>query len=247
VFAQTPLPADSVIVRWLALDTIGFEEWPKLSNLLDSSERKRASRFHFERDRQTFIAAHALTRCVLSTHAGLAAQPPQSWRFATGPQGKPEIEASSRTPPLRFNLSHTRGLVAVAVTNRHDIGVDVELVDASRLGMDLATNIFTPVEAEQLYGLPPEAQTDASFAFWTLKEAYIKATGLGLSCPLDAFEFVLDPLAVRFSSRIADDPSRWLFQRIRPTPDHVLALAVQHMRPAALRVDARAATIAELA
>jgi 4'-phosphopantetheinyl transferase len=246
VVPQASLPDDVVVVRWLSLDTIGAWDWSDLLGLLDLSERTRAARFHFERDCHAFVAAHALTRRMLSVHARPAGQPPHAWRFVSGPHGKPEIDDASRVPPLRFNLSHTRGLVAVAVTRRNDVGLDVEQVDASRLGIDLAATIFTPTETEQILRLPPESQASASFAIWTLKEAYIKAVGLGLSCPLDAFDVVLDPLSIRFSSRIVDDPSQWLLKHMSPVAGHALALAVRHGRPAAVLVDARATTVAEL-
>lgn len=238
-----PLPDKSVTIRWLALDTIEAHVWPRLLQVLDPAERSRAERFHFERDRQAYIAAHALTRTTLSRHAP---RPPEAWRFIVGPHGKPEIDEPQSARPLRFNLSHTHGLAAVAVTRRHDVGVDVERVDPRRLGPDVTDSFFAPAESEHLRSLPSVARIEAAYAFWTLKEAYIKAIGLGLACPLDAFDFVLDPLSVRFSAGIADDPAHWLFRRLRPTQDHVLALAARSARPDHMRVDARAARADEL-
>lgn len=230
---------DRVTLRWLALDTIDATRWPALREVLDDTERARADRFHFERDRQAYIAAHALTRATLSR---CVERPPEAWRFVVGAHGKPDVDDGS----LRFNLSHTRGFVAVAVAPAGDLGVDVERVDPRRFGPDLVERVFAPDERAYLRSLPAAAQTEAAYAFWTLKEAYIKAIGLGLACPLDAFHFVLDPLAVHFSPRLTDDPAQWLVRRWHPTSEHVMALALRHTEPDRVRIDARAARDNEL-
>ncbi len=227
-------PADvCVTLRWLPVDAVAPGRWPALRQILDDSEQARAERFHFERDRQAYIAAHALTRVVLSQ---VAARPPQTWRFVAGAHGKPTLDGGA----LRFNLSHTRALVAVAVATGGEIGLDVERLDPQRLEPELTERIFAPAERAHLRSLSGAAQTEAAYAFWTLKEAYIKAIGLGLACPLDAFHFGLDPLGIRFSPRLADDPAQWLFRRWRPLPDHLMAIAVKHPAPDRVRVDARA-------
>jgi 4'-phosphopantetheinyl transferase len=234
-------PENIVTVRWLEIEAFGNNVWRALAQMLDQTELSRAERFHFEHDRQSYIAAHALTRAMLSSHASIA---PSAWRFAAGSHGKPEIEGAE--VHLQFNLSHTRGLVAVAVTRQHDVGIDVEQIDPKRLGLDVADRFFAPVEALHLRSLPKEEQPEASYAYWTLKEAYIKAIGLGLSCPLDAFNFVLEPLSICFSERIIDDPAHWFFRRLRPLESHALALAVRHKMPEQMVMDARPVQIEEL-
>jgi 4'-phosphopantetheinyl transferase len=234
------LPPDTVVVRWLELETISSGSWPGLLEILDRSERARAELFRRPQDRDAFVAAHALTRLMLSRYSGRAAS---SWRFANGPYGKPEIAEPSVA--LRFNLSHTDGLVASAVACEGHVGVDVERLDDRRLGMDLAEQTFAPAEVAHLRSLPAAARTEAAFELWTLKEAYVKATGFGLHCPLDSFWFTLDPVAVRFSAPSGDEARRWVFRCLRPTPTHVLALAVRYPRPGAVRIEAGAMTAAE--
>ncbi len=231
------LDADTVDLRWLALDDIAAAHWPRLAAQLDDTERARAERFHFARDRDAYVAAHALTRALLSLHAPCA---PAAWRFTANRHGRPEVIAQGPTPPLRFNLSHTRGLVAVAVTLERDIGVDVEQVNPPRLTLALAARTFAPAEVAFLRRLPRADLPEALYAFWTLKEAYIKAVGRGLSLPLDSFAFTLAPLRIAFSDPTADDPAAWHFARLRPTAAHRLALAVRHPTPAAVQVHARA-------
>ena len=234
---------DWVELRWLAVDGIDDGDWVTLSAILDPAEQERAGRFRFRHDRQAYIAGHALLRIMLARDLR---RPATMLRFATGPFGRPEVHDESGSPPVRFNLSHTSGLVAAAMARRHDVGVDVEVVDGRRLDFDLAVSTFAPVEADYLRRVAPADLAEAAFAFWTLKEAYIKATGLGLNCSLDSFAITLDPISICFASPGADNPAQWLFRRWRPTHGHAVALAVRHERPAAVRVNARAIGRSEL-
>ncbi len=172
----------TVRIRWLVLDAIAPEMWAELAVLLDDAERARALRFHFDRDRKAYIAAHALARTLLSAEAPRS---PAAWRFAEGPHGKPEVVREPGVPPLRFNLSHTHGLVAVAVTLAHDVGIDVEIVDQKRAGLEFAERAFAPAEVALLRAASSDALPGTFFAIWTLKEACIKALGGGLSVPLE--------------------------------------------------------------
>ena len=232
-----------MVVRWLALEPIAPGLWDSLARLLDDAERARAARFHFARDRDAYVAAHALARTMLS---GEVRRPPSDWRFAVNDHGKPEAICDPGAPALRFNLSHTRGLVAVALTMAHDIGVDVEIVEPRRLGLDLAARMFASAEVAMLRATAEADLPEAMFAIWTLKEACIKAMGRGLSVPLDAFALELDPLAVRFPALPGEDPAHWLLRRFRPTPAHTLALALRHPDPGAVCIDAGAITASQM-
>jgi 4'-phosphopantetheinyl transferase len=234
---------DLVELRWLVVDEIGDGDWVTLSAILDPAEQERADRLRFRHGRQAYIAAHALVRIMLACHLG---RPATTLRFTVGRFGRPEVYDESGGPPVRFNLSHTNGLVAAALVRRHDVGIDVEVLDGRRLDLDLAVRTFARAEADHLRRVAPTALPEAALAFWTLKEAYIKAIGLGLNCPLDSFVITLDPISIYFVPPGADDPAQWLFRRWRPTPAHVLALALRHERPEAVRVNARAMRRAEL-
>ncbi len=222
---------------WLEVESVAAADWPRLEALLDDSERARSCRFHFDRDRLSYTAAHALARGLLSAWAG---GEPSAWQFAAGPHGKPEVLAPVTAPRLRVNLSHTRGLAAVVVTEEHDVGIDVEWLDRRPASGDLARRFFAPAECAQLEAFPPALADEAFLSIWTLKEAYIKATGKGLAQPLDSFAFTLDPLAIHFDPGVVEDPTRWMFRRFRPTPRHLMALALRHPRPDGMTVTASA-------
>ena len=158
--------------------------------LLSPDERTRHARFLNERARHEYLITRALCRTVLSRYAAVA---PADWRFRANQWGRPEIDCPSPDyADLRFNLSNTRGLVVCAVAQGGEIGVDVELIDRAGSLLEIADRFMAPVEARDIAALPPDAQALRFFTYWTLKEAYIKARGMGLSIPLDKFWFLLD-------------------------------------------------------
>lgn len=204
----------------------GDEVVAALSTLLSDGELARAARFVRSVDRDTFVIARALVRTTLSAYGPTA---PRAWRFETNTHGCPfVVAAQAGTPRLTFNLSHTTGLVALAVTRGRLVGVDVERVDRV-VREDVAGRHFAPDEVRDLRALPGDAQPRAFFEYWTLKEAYIKARGMGLAIPLADFAFTLAPPAapvIRFVEGFDDHPGRWQFWQAWPTPEHRLALAV---------------------
>jgi 4'-phosphopantetheinyl transferase len=197
--------------------------------LLDAGERARMERYKFERDRQLFLAAHALVRRALSRHADVH---PAAWRFATESGGKPVLAGPAPVPPLCFNLSHCRGLVACAIARDRHVGVDVERV--AELPRELIDSIASPDEAIALRSLPAAAQPERFFTLWTLKEAYVKARGQGLALPVEEACFYFGApggpggATPRFvpGPQLADDPAAWMFVRLRPTLEHCAALCI---------------------
>jgi 4'-phosphopantetheinyl transferase len=194
---------------------------------LSDGERERHARFRFEEDREAYLVAHALTRRALGHVAGVA---PNELSFSIGEHGRPEIAGPSRALALRFNLSHTRGLVACGVACGHDIGVDVERIDREVALLGVARHVFSERENAGLLSLSGSAQRLRFFELWTLKEAYVKAIGKGLAAPLKSISFLPeahDPVAVHFAEQALDDPSAWCFRRHEPGPGHRLAVALR--------------------
>lgn len=204
------------------------EAWGDLQALLSPEERAKAARFYFERDRRIYTVAHALLRRALSAVAG---QPPRSWAFVEGANGKPEVAPGVGPPLLRFNLTHTRGLAAVVVvTDGTSVGIDAEYAVAERAPLDVADHYFSAAELRGLRALAPEHQPARFFQLWTLKEAYIKANGAGLTLPLHAFGFEgLAPgtLTAWFAPQLREDPTQWSFGVWRTTPLHLVAFGTK--------------------
>jgi 4'-phosphopantetheinyl transferase len=213
---------DEIHLWWCSPDEIA--DTARLKRLLSDQERARRRRFQHAHTRHDFVVSHALLRTTLSRYLDRA---PEELRFRTGPRGRPEIEGNAGTPPLRFNLSHTRDLVLLGVTRGHDIGVDAEDTRQETDALSLSKR-FAAQEHEHLASLPPEDRQRHFFELWTLKEACAKACGEGLYIPLDTFHFRFD--GPRLISEFDDDPAAWQLHQFWPTPHHVAAAAVRRPR-----------------
>jgi 4'-phosphopantetheinyl transferase len=196
--------------------------------LLSVEEREREARFHFEQDRHRFRVTRALARRVLGGYLGID---PRACAFTTNPHGRPALATGageSAAAPLAFNLSHTRDLIVLAVTRGREIGVDVERLRGARRTVDLAARFFADFESERVAGASGAERDDLFYQFWTLKESYIKARGLGLAIPLGKFGFRPSPEGPVLWTHpdLGDDAGRWSFVQLEPTPDHRLAICV---------------------
>ncbi|MBI4468582.1 MAG: 4'-phosphopantetheinyl transferase superfamily protein [Acidobacteria bacterium] len=192
--------------------------------LITPDERDRFKRFRFERDRCLFLATRALVRTVLSRYANVV---PGDWRFASDKSGKPRIGHPAITPALHFNLANTAGLVVCVVSVAHEpIGVDAERIDREVDFIGLADRYFSASEACTLRALPSREVPRRFFAYWTLKESYVKARGMGLALPLDQFSFTIagPVISVAFDPPTAEDETRWRFALIDASPCHIIAV-----------------------
>jgi 4'-phosphopantetheinyl transferase len=197
-----------------------------LRALLSPDETAKVRRFFKADNAHEYLLAHALLRLALSR---FAAVDPRAWTFAAEAFGRPVIAGPASAPPLTFSLSHTNGLVACAVAHNRAVGVDVEWQARGTDSLAIAAQFFSVVEVAWLRAQPPEQQSQNFLQLWTLKEAYLKARGVGLALPLDGFSFVPDgaDIGLTFSAAIDDDPGRWHFAQQCPTPGHVLAVAAE--------------------
>jgi len=203
---------------------------------MNPEETARHARFMFERHRQQFLVARALVRTTLSRYAAVDAA---AWRFVNNHWGRPDIDPEHGLGDLRFNLSHTDGLVAVAVA-RGELGVDVEDTWRRSHTDQIAEHFFAPAEVLALRSLPPERQHHRFFELWTLKEAYIKARGMGLAIALHSFAYALEGprIGITIDATHGDVADGWQFMLGAPTERHRLALATRFPggEPAQVRI-----------
>jgi 4'-phosphopantetheinyl transferase len=204
--------------------------------ILDDGEKARMARLHFPGGSHLYEVSHGLVRTTLSRYSRI---PPEKWRFVKNAQGKPSIDPDLAAPPLSFSLAHTEGLAVVAVTGGPDVGVDVERRDRRIDAARLSGRFFSPEEAAALQEIPSERLRERFFCYWTLKESYIKARGLGLSLPLDSFSFRLAgelPHRIGFSGDDPSNPGDWCFALISPLPQYVAAVGVASDRALPVRI-----------
>lgn len=200
----------------------------KFHSWLSETERACLKAFRFEQDRLTYLVAHALLRASLSGYTDVK---PADWQFQTNPFNKPFIAPPLNTLGLHFNLSHTNGLVALALTRVGPVGIDVESTSREQNISEIAPDILTSNEYLDLIQQAKTDQHTRLLKYWTLKEAFVKATGLGLTSGLQTFEFYLEaqpqPI-IRFLSPKDTLAKNWQFKQCILSSGHILALAHHH-------------------
>ena len=196
--------------------------------LLSDEERDRVARFRFEKDRHRALVTRALVRTVLSRYVDLD---PTSWHFGENEHGRPYIaNTAPGVEALSFNLSHTTGLIVLAVSHRKTVGIDTEYLERKNATADIANRFFAPSEVAELVQLSSAEQRERFFEYWTLKESYIKARGMGLALPLDGFAFALQAagrIGFAVEPVVNDIAARWRFRLFRESPHHFIALCVE--------------------
>lgn len=233
---------------WLIKPQDFVEESELLSryaNLLTPAETIKQQRYKFEKDRHDALITRAFIRDLLSNYADIA---PQDWQFEKGEKDKPEV--INAPLPLRFNISHTKNLIICAVTLTDDIGCDVENTTRKNDVLAIAERYFSTSETTELFSLPQEQQRNRFFDYWTLKESYIKAWGLGLAIPLGDFSFTINDhvhesndlftikrdIGLSFAEHRVDDPQIWRSWLLYPTiaidenQEHRIALSLRTIK-----------------
>lgn len=220
--ADLRLGPDEVHV-WRGRQDLPREAVERLAATLSDDERARAWRFVTRQLTDHFIAARGMLRAVLASYLRTD---PAALAFLYGEHGKPALADDG---PLRFNLSHSRGVALLAVAWGRELGVDVEGIREDVLRERIADRFFSPREVAALNALPEAEQAAGFFNCWTRKEAYIKALGSGLYVPLDRFDVTLAPSddAALLEDRGSQDLARWSLQAIEVGPGYAGALVVQ--------------------
>jgi 4'-phosphopantetheinyl transferase len=195
--------------------------------LLSDSERQRASRFRFERDRSRFIVARAKLRELLGTRLRV---PPETVELMYGPHGKPALAPGFSDSDLRFNVSHCDDLAVFAFSQGREIGIDVEAVHWFADADEIASRFFSERENEAFRALEPLEKPQGFFNCWTRKEAFIKALGDGLDHPLDCFDVTLAPDEPPKILRVENTPGDrcgWTVDSFVPLPGFVAAVVTE--------------------
>jgi len=225
-------PTSAEIHIWLTFCEAITEEHLIVSyrELLNPTEIEEESRFHFARDRHRYLVTRALVRTVLSRYASVG---PKDWVFSTDVYGRPHIANTEATDScLSFSVSHTQGLIVLGVAKGRSLGVDVENFAPRDISIDIANHHFAPQEVAALHEMSHHQRVCRFFEYWTLKESYVKARGMGFSLPLGGFSFhFADDHAIDLviNPELGDDSSRWEFWQFRPTSEHLLAVCAEKL------------------
>jgi 4'-phosphopantetheinyl transferase len=223
---EAPELKDNEVHVWMVRVVNNRGREAKLTALLSSDERQRASRLKFDKDRRLYIAAHAGLRSLLAEYLRIA---PEEICFSAGTHGKPLLERAAANE-LQFNLSHSHEVALIAVGPGGALGIDVEFVKRDFSFDEVARRFFTTNEVDALFELPRPLQREAFFKCWTSKEAFLKAKATGLSAKLDEVRVVpTDDGSVRIDANVPG----WSLMELRPGDGYEAALVVEgRARPA---------------
>lgn len=216
---QNPLP---IIHLWrIPLDACSAppEGW---ECVLTPEEQARAARFRFAADRARWVRTRSVVRVLLGHYAHC---PPSAVPLSVGAYGKPALPPGFRPVPLHFNWSHAEDMALLALTESGPVGVDVERIRLDFDPLPLASGVFSPGEMACLRNALPDRHHALFFAFWTAKEAILKALGVGLSMPPAGF-------CVADLARRGHACAQGVWVRSLPVGDHhTAALACAHKDP----------------
>ncbi len=211
---------------WRAALELPARRLSSLWAVLAADERARAEAFRMRGDRDRFVVGRGVLRSVLG---GYLRRAPAELHIACEAHGKPSLVGTAAAGSLRFNVSHSEGLVLVAVASAAEVGVDVQWIRPDLSWDKIAGRFFSADEVAALRALPPETAREAFFACWTRKEAYAKARGEGLQHSFDRFTVSVAPEELRVELREHDDPdaaSSWSLQTLEVGRGYAAALAV---------------------
>ena len=202
-----------------------------MSAVLSPEERSRHQGFLRTENRDEFLVARLLVRHVLSLYD--ASTSPGSWRFEANQYGRPSIVGHALAKDLWFNISHSGGFVVCAVSGNPFVGVDVENVERNlRDAQEIADSAYAPGEVSHLANLPETLRHRRFFEIWTLKEAFAKAKGMGLSIGFEKFAFSFSSstggeVSIAMDERIAERAEDWSFRLLKPSQHRQIGIALR--------------------
>lgn len=203
------------------------EDELRWQTILSSDELARSERFHFPMDRQNFAAGRALLRIIL---AGYLCVDPKSVRFAYAKNEKPSLEPSLARSGITFNVSHSGGVALYAFAQGREVGIDIEHIKRDFDIEAIARRFFSGHEQQQLAAVRAADKIGAFFRCWTRKEAYLKATGDGLSLSLSQFDVSITPDSIDALTATrpnAAEAARWRLSHVDGGTDFIAAICVR--------------------
>jgi 4'-phosphopantetheinyl transferase len=227
------LSPDEVHIWTIHLD---IADWRASSGRgwLSGDESLRAERFLLESDRRRFAVCRATLRAILG---GYLETPPGELNFRNGIHGKPRLDPARYGEQVRFNVSHSAELALVAVSRDRELGVDLEHVRPLDGIDEIVARTFAPGDRLAFNRVAPAARLSTFYRLWTLKEAHLKACGVGLSQALgevDVSGACEHPIRVP-DGFAAGDERCWTVRTLDPAPGYVGALVVEGRADASVR------------
>lgn len=209
---------------WRANLNLPAAQVAQLGQLLAPDEQERAQRFYLDCHRRRYIVGRGLLRKVLSKYLGID---PRSVEFNYSPRGKMSLNRQPGFGKLFFNLTHSHELIMYSIAPCPFVGIDLERIRLVAKIDDMARRYFFPNEYDKIKEIPSDKKSEFFFIYWTCKEAYLKATGVGLA-DLEKVEVLMHGQGI--SLQIVDESvhnvEEWFVQQIQPRDGYVAALVL---------------------
>jgi 4'-phosphopantetheinyl transferase len=224
-----PMPLNPLAQVWPVADSVAMtmplaavEPDPQV---LSPAEQAQANDIRHKRRQQTFLAGRTLLRQWLSQVTGY---PANRLTLGTGFHGKPFLVED---PSLQFNLSHGGDWLALVLSHRQAVGIDIEPIQPRRQLPQLCRRCLSEAESATVLSLPMDQASVQFLRYWTCKEAYVKGLGVGLTIPLNTVDLTLssdrqptEPQLI--PSALGLEPG-WQIYPWQPTAGYVAALALK--------------------
>lgn len=237
--SHNPEALETEVHVWICSpdDIVDEEQISFYRSLLSAEELDKYHRFNFDRDRHSYLVTHALLRCALSSYVDVDAS---SWQFFVGKHGKPELVPVEDQPNFTFNITHTQKLSACAISVNRSVGIDAEYIKRQNNLEAIALRMFA--EKELLHLDASKNRQQDFYCLWTLREAYVKALGVGLSGSGEQFYFDIrsdensSVVTVIKNNDAQDVIDGWHFNVYQPRSEHVISLAYESPQPLAVKL-----------
>lgn len=215
-----PVLSSDIIHVWVADLVKALPHAENYFKILSGDEKKKASDYKFEKDRQRYTAARGILRKLLSVYSG---DLPERIEFLYNESGKPYLTQSD----LKFNLSHSGNLAVYAFTADREIGIDMEYKRNLENLESLAVSTLSEAELKNFSTCPYEKREEFFFRYWIHKEAYLKAAGTGITDSIRNAEFIDD---MNGNLKLAENSDaymnkNWTFCEIFPEENYRAVLA----------------------
>jgi len=212
---------------WRVLLDVTTVEFESLLGFLSVDELARAGRFHFERDQKRFIVARGILRKILGSYLN---KHPGKICFEYSPHGKPMLADDPGDENICFNLSHSGAFALYAITPRKKIGIDIESIRDDISVRQVAQQFFSQNEISSLEKIDINKRSRLFFQYWTRKEAFLKASGEGISFPMEQCDVSLingkglSPITVQDNN---SEISSLYVQDLFPCNGYAAAIAIE--------------------
>jgi len=218
---------DSDLHIWRAILAGSSSEFSYYSSMLSPTELTRAERFYFERDRDRYIFGRGILRTLLGNYLGIKASEVE---ITYGAYGKPGLQSKAEKKSLEFNLSHSNDRAMFVFNWNRIVGIDIEHIRPFSDADEFAERFFSQQEKELIKSLTDEKKWEAFFKLWTCKEALLKATGSGLTVPLNEAVISLGSNGSAQLTSIGGDveqAARWHLETFKPVADYQAAVILE--------------------